>query len=91
MSLSRNSPVRPPLSAMVLAQLELPLVQEYIAQFSPMEHVAFGVAKAKLPMLNIVKSNGYRRWLKNRPAAVEDEVEDEVEADNVGGEASDFK
>jgi hypothetical protein len=55
-------PVRSPL---IQKQLQDPLVIEYIAQLSQMELVAFEVACTHLPMFNIRKCNGFRKWKNN--------------------------
>jgi hypothetical protein len=56
----------PVCSPLIQKQLQDPLVIEYMAQLSEMELVAFEVASSHLPMFNIIKCNGFRKWKKDR-------------------------
>ena len=45
------------------------LVQQYIAEMTPLERQACEIARSHLnTSFNIVRSNGFIQWMKKRPA-----------------------
>lgn len=49
-------------------QQQQPLVEQYLQEMSPLEKQAYEIAKSHLnTSFNLVKSNGFIQWSKNRP------------------------